>query len=70
MTKLKDLKWLETNVSRCRHFVLGDEPMALHVITTGFKNEYVAIEEYADSESYDMFILTGAEVKEKYGITV
>jgi len=70
MSDMKDLKWVETNVSRCRHFNSGDEPMVLHVITTGFKNEYVVVEECGDTESYDMFILLGAEVKEKYGITV
>jgi len=67
---MKDLKWVETNISRCRHFATIGNPIALHLIQSGFKDEYVMVEEYGEYESYEMYILTGAEVKKNYGIIV
>ena len=70
MSDWKNTKWIETNVNRTRTFRAGNEdPILIHVTKSGFDDEYIVIHEFGDSETYDMFILNGADINEKYGIT-
>lgn len=66
----KDVNWEQTEGKRYRGYIAGDEPIVVHVIKSGYLNEYVVIEEYGAYETYETYIYTSEDINEKYGIEV
>jgi hypothetical protein len=64
-----DLKYREIKSDRCRTFQLGEEPELLHIIKSGFENEYIVVYEDAHEIDYGKAeVLTKEQVKHKFNI--
>jgi len=74
MDDYKDVKWEKVSdtsrESRYQGFIHDGEPMVIHVIKSGFEDEYVVVEEYGDLETYEMYIMSALDVLGKYAIEV
>ena len=63
-----ELKWRELE-TRCRCFWRENEPWLIHVIKTGFNDEYIIVHEDGEECIHGKSeIMTEKELKEKYNI--
>lgn len=66
---MEEIKFSEINPSSMRTFQLGDLPELIHVIKTGFENEYIVT--YEDAYNFhtgNTFIGSKEEVEFKFDI--
>jgi hypothetical protein len=63
------LRYKEVSPSECRTFRLGDDPELIHIIKSGFKDEYMIVYEDAHELNYGKAeVLTKKQIKHKFNI--
>ena len=70
MNPFDNLKWTEIQ-SKSKSFQLGDEPEVIHIIKTGFIDNYMVVHEDAyELELGKVEFGTKIEIETKYNITL